>query len=62
MCVYIIYILSVYIYIYIVCVCVCVCIFIDNTFVFYFVTMLKESFQVSLGKVINLKVLPDPSI
>jgi len=28
----------------------------DNTVVFYFVTMLKESFQVLLGKVINLRV------
>ena len=34
----------------------------DNTVVFYFVTMLKESSQVLLGKVINLKELPDPSI
>lgn len=38
------------------------CMFRDNAFVFYFVIILKESFQVLLGKVIYLKVLPDPSI
>lgn len=43
---------------YIVCVCVClfcVCTFRGNTFVFCFVTMLKEPLQVLSGKVINLK-------